>query len=139
MISTFHEMIISPSSYYLFAEYLNRRLEKPLGPDLAPFVAGALTGVGHCTIEYPFDCVKTRMQVLPGGLAAAGVGGGTGTPTVLAAETYSGILSTIRTDSGLQKNLLKGYGVWISRAVLAHSTCFGLLGQLKPYIFADRS
>eukprot|EP00392_Amoebophrya_sp_AT5.2_P016437 g16699.t1 len=49
-------------AYYSLAEYLNRNLTAYLGDTLAPAVAGALTGVGHCTVEYPFDCVKTVRQ-----------------------------------------------------------------------------
>ncbi|CAD7961245.1 unnamed protein product [Amoebophrya sp. A120] len=51
-------------AYYSLAEYLNRTLEGPLGSFYAPLVSGALTGVGHCTVEYPFDVVKTQRQAL---------------------------------------------------------------------------
>jgi hypothetical protein len=51
------------TAYYTCAESLNssRMLRDQFG-ESAPIVAGAITGVVHCTIEFPSDVVKARMQ-----------------------------------------------------------------------------
>ncbi|CAD7966499.1 unnamed protein product [Amoebophrya sp. A25] len=114
------------TAYYTLAEYWNRRLTEPLGPVLAPFVAGAITGVGHCSIEYPFDCIKTQRQVV--------LASGSPTARMIREKSYAEILQTIKSDAALRAQIRTGYLVTISRAVVAHGASFAMLRQLQPFL-----
>ena len=49
--------------YYLVADALHRtpKMQQTFGSS-APLFAGAITGVAHCLVEFPFDTIKTRYQ-----------------------------------------------------------------------------
>lgn len=104
------------AAYYFLAETLgrNERLQAYCG-EQTPFVVGMLTGLGHCHVEMPFDCVKTRMQ------------------TNLSYRGYSEVLRELFKD-GLAiggTRLYKGYTPWMSRAMICHGSSFYLLNKVK--------
>merc|ERR1712039_267665 len=99
-------------AYYFCAEALNRKLAGPLGEDFAPFVSGALTGVLHCTVEFPFDSVKTRKQTVVVQQAASQTAGGAAMNGARSAlqisdlkESYWDIMRHIARDVSQQKAL----------------------------------
>merc|ERR1712203_1262751 len=82
------------AAYYWLAEYFGRSklLQEKLG-DQAPFAVGMLTGLGHCHVELPFDCIKTRMQ------------------TNLSYRSYSEVVGELFRDGAAKgtQRLFKGY------------------------------
>jgi len=86
--------------YYVSAEYCSRYTS------INPFVCGIITGVAHCTVEFPFDTIKTRIQTT----------------------------SNVRYKDVLHFPLFRGYPIWIARAVIAHGTSFCVIANAKPYI-----
>merc|ERR1711908_247020 len=50
-------------AYYTSAEYFNRstQMQKTFGAGTA-FCSGMLTGIFHCSVELPFDTIRTRLQ-----------------------------------------------------------------------------
>mmetsp|Transcript_22109 Transcript_22109/g.50530 ORF Transcript_22109/g.50530 Transcript_22109/m.50530 type:complete len:270 (-) Transcript_22109:73-882(-) len=104
------------SAYYFLAELFGRseRLQSTFG-DQAPFVAGMLTGLGHCHVELPFDCMKTRMQ------------------TNLACTGYAELLRELFRDGPAAgvRGLFKGYVPWMLRAMICHGSSFYLLAKVR--------
>mmetsp|Transcript_94553 Transcript_94553/g.300092 ORF Transcript_94553/g.300092 Transcript_94553/m.300092 type:complete len:154 (+) Transcript_94553:361-822(+) len=104
------------AAYYLLAESFgrSRRLQAAFG-DQASFVAGMLTGLGHCHVEMPFDCVKTRMQ------------------TNLSYRGYSEVVRELFQDGAAigVRRLYKGYTPWMSRAMICHGSSFWVIVKVR--------
>eukprot|EP00931_Biecheleriopsis_adriatica_P076873 TRINITY_DN50534_c0_g1_i1.p1 TRINITY_DN50534_c0_g1~~TRINITY_DN50534_c0_g1_i1.p1 ORF type:complete len:270 (-),score=33.84 TRINITY_DN50534_c0_g1_i1:141-950(-) len=103
------------AAYYGFAEFFGRSawLQATFG-EQAPFVVGMLTGLGHCHVELPFDCIKTRMQ------------------TDLT-RGYGQLIRDIFDDgaaSGVRR-LFKGYLPWMTRAMICHGSSFYLIAKIR--------
>eukprot|EP00929_Paragymnodinium_shiwhaense_P050471 TRINITY_DN25399_c0_g1_i1.p1 TRINITY_DN25399_c0_g1~~TRINITY_DN25399_c0_g1_i1.p1 ORF type:complete len:272 (-),score=30.39 TRINITY_DN25399_c0_g1_i1:182-997(-) len=107
------------AAYYGFAEALGRSryLRELVGEEQAPFVTGMLTGLGHCHVELPFDCIKTRMQ------------------TNLAYRSYAEVLQELFKDGPLQgvRGLFRGYLPWMSRAMICHGTSFYAISKFRAW------
>eukprot|EP00397_Hematodinium_sp_SG-2012_P066157 GEMP01098229.1.p1 GENE.GEMP01098229.1~~GEMP01098229.1.p1 ORF type:complete len:185 (+),score=29.14 GEMP01098229.1:252-806(+) len=67
----------------------------------APFVAGGITGMVHCTMGFPFDCVKTSFQ------SKQNIG-------------YRAVIEQLYADGGI-KRFFSGYTPAVVRALFAHS------------------
>eukprot|EP00041_Stephanoeca_diplocostata_P017212 m.343141 g.343141 ORF g.343141 m.343141 type:complete len:293 (+) comp20627_c0_seq3:1704-2582(+) len=109
-------------TYYMVAEALNRHegFKERFG-SAAPLAAGAITGVSHCAIEFPFDTVKTRFQTLHHGPGT----------------TYRQIIHGI-TQSAMDRGRLSLALVPVLfRAVIAHSASFYAVQVLKEAIGSD--
>jgi len=104
-------------AYYGFAELFGRSewLHTTFG-DNTPFVAGMLTGLGHCHVELPFDCVKTRMQ------------------TNLSYRRYNEVFRELFAGGGAitgVRVLYKGYTPWMLRAMVSHGSAFYAISKLR--------
>lgn len=104
------------AAYYGFAELFGRSkyLQDTLG-DQAPFAVGMLTGLGHCHVELPFDCIKTRMQ------------------TNLAYTSYREVVGDLFSNgiSAGVRGLFKGYIPWMSRAMICHGSSFYVIAKAR--------
>merc|ERR1712238_125611 len=102
--------------YYGSAEYLGRApwMQQTFG-SASTFCAGVFTGCFHCSVELPFDTIKSRFQTS-------------------AAKTYRSLLQDMF-DGGLKsglKQLFRGYGVWMLRAPIVHGTSFLIVERAQP-------
>lgn len=103
-------------AYYTSAEYFNRStwMQQSFGGGTA-FVAGMLTGLIHCSVEFPFDTIKTRFQT----------GNAPSYRALLRDMFQAGVASGLR-------SVFKGYGVWILRAPIVHGTSFASIQFMHP-------
>eukprot|EP01062_Namystynia_karyoxenos_P063249 TRINITY_DN56061_c0_g1_i1.p1 TRINITY_DN56061_c0_g1~~TRINITY_DN56061_c0_g1_i1.p1 ORF type:complete len:297 (+),score=54.62 TRINITY_DN56061_c0_g1_i1:79-891(+) len=103
------------AAYYHCAERLNRSsVLRQRFQDRTPLVAGMLTGIAHCTVEYPFDTIKTRFQTM-----------GFSSYRELLGDMFSGGVA-----QGTSK-LFRGYPVWLVRAPLAHGASFCVIDAVS--------
>merc|ERR1719272_253419 len=103
--------------YYTCAETLTR--DKEFGEKFGaqtPIVAGAITGVVHCTVEFPSDVVKARMQ----------------TNLNL---TYKECFRDLANAAELKRVSVALIPTLI-RAVFVHAAAFYMVSFAKPYIQA---
>lgn len=108
-------------AYYACAEMLNRSawLNSLCGPNYTAFVAGALTGVCHCTVEYTPDIIKTRFQTNLG---------------------YRSYRDVIRDMTILDwRRAFTGYPPWIARSVIAHGCSFFAIDALNKFVLRRRN
>jgi solute carrier family 25 carnitine/acylcarnitine transporter 20/29 len=105
--------------YYYCAESLNRSsfMRRWFG-DFTPLAAGAVTGVAHVTAEFPFDTIKSRYQT---------------NPTL---QTYGQCFKELA-EPGVFKKTSRALLPALTRAVVAHSTSFFAVQQLKVYWLDD--
>eukprot|EP01065_Artemidia_motanka_P047462 TRINITY_DN7445_c0_g1_i1.p1 TRINITY_DN7445_c0_g1~~TRINITY_DN7445_c0_g1_i1.p1 ORF type:complete len:270 (+),score=44.35 TRINITY_DN7445_c0_g1_i1:309-1118(+) len=104
--------------YYYCAERLNRSAAfRDRFGDATPFAAGICTGLAHCTVEYPFDTVKTRYQTM-----------GYTSYRSLLSDMFAG--GAVRGVAGL----FRGYPVWAVRAPLAHGCSFCVIDRVSEYL-----
>lgn len=105
-------------AYYYLAEHFGRSkwLQDTFG-DQASFITGMLTGLGHCHVELPFDCIKTRMQ------------------TNLSYKKYSEVVRDIFKDGTITgvRCLFKGYVPWMSRAMVCHGSSFYVITKVREF------
>ena len=102
-------------AYYICAESLNRSsfMRKTFSDQWRPFFSGAMTGVCHCMVEYPFDTIKTRMQ------------------TNLQLKSYSECLKDFLRDKQQIQTAKKAIFPMLTRAVLAHGFSFFVIKSFK--------
>jgi len=76
-----------------------------------------LTGLGHCHVELPFDCIKTRMQ------------------TNFAYTGYKDVLRDLFIDGAVKgtRRLFNGYIPWMTRAMLCHGTSFYVVARVRDF------
>ena len=107
--------------YYYCAESLNRseRVSRVCGDGTA-LIAGAITGVAHVSMEFPFDTVKSRFQTNP------------------RLATYSECVRELASKSELRR-VSAALIPALSRAVFAHSAAFLAVQAAKDFIIPPSS
>jgi solute carrier family 25 (mitochondrial carnitine/acylcarnitine transporter), member 20/29 len=104
------------AAYYVCAESLNRSVfmnKYFTNDETRPFFSGAITGVCHCLVEYPFDTIKTRMQ------------------TNLNFKSYSECLSEFLNNSKEIRTAKQAIFPMLTRAVFAHGCSFFVIKQFN--------
>ena len=104
------------AAYYVCAESLNRSawMKKYFkNEETRPFFSGAITGVCHCLVEYPFDTIKSRMQ------------------TNLGFRSYSECLSEFMNNRAELHTAKRAIFPMLTRAVLAHGASFFVIKQFN--------
>jgi solute carrier family 25 (mitochondrial carnitine/acylcarnitine transporter), member 20/29 len=104
------------AAYYVCAESLNRSVFMNnffKNEETRPFFSGAITGVCHCLVEYPFDTIKTRMQ------------------TNLSFKTYSECLREFLNNSKELHTAKQAIFPMLTRAVFAHGCSFFVIKQFN--------
>lgn len=101
--------------YYLVADALHRtpKMQQTFGSS-APLFAGAITGVAHCLVEFPFDTIKTRYQ------------------TTMNA-TYRDVVVGITNSATERRTIAKAMVPMLTRAVFAHGCSFMAVTKFKEH------
>ncbi|CAK0904149.1 unnamed protein product [Prorocentrum cordatum] len=104
------------AAYFGLAEFFGRSeyLQRQFGSHAA-LIAGMLTGLGHCHVELPFDCIKTRMH------------------TNWEYRGYADCMRDVFQDGPFVgfRRLFRGYLPWMSRAMLCHGASFWAIAQAR--------
>lgn len=105
--------------YYVVADALHRSktMQDNFG-SMAPLAAGAVTGVAHCLVEFPFDTIKTRYQ----------------TELKL---SYQQVIHKIASSSSERKSIVKAMVPMLSRAIIAHGVSFVAVNNFKRLVLDD--
>lgn len=79
-----------------------------------PSIAGAMTGVVHSTLGFPFDCIKTSMQTRPD------VG-------------YREIIAQLYANGGIRR-FYRGCPPAVFRAIVAHASAVTVMDRVKLFL-----